>query len=109
MADEIIARIKKLRNLAENNTFPTEAEAARAKADHLMAQHNITEAQLNPPPAWPLSTQVFTYTSSVNVNGVSPRFDKDTLQRLFDDIANGQVPQQRNPTTQMWINGVRVQ
>jgi hypothetical protein len=51
-----IDRVRKLRALAENNTFSTEAGAAKSKALRIMAEHGLTETDVAPPP--PLQRQV---------------------------------------------------
>ncbi len=47
----IIDRIHKLWSLGTNNPNETEANSAKERALALMAQHNISEAELRPPPS----------------------------------------------------------
>jgi hypothetical protein len=45
---EPIDRVRKLRAVAERTTFPAEAEAFKAKADAVMAAHDLTEEMVMP-------------------------------------------------------------
>jgi hypothetical protein len=103
-ADPIIERIKKLLALAERNTFPEEAQAARAKAEKLMAQHNITEDQLSPPSELQQLRTIFANTTTC-ARQPSVIDLSEFMKRSAENLPQGVTAN----FSHVWVNGVRVQ
>lgn len=82
---KIIIRIKKLFKLAENNSEENEALSARAKAEKLMKQHNITYKMLGMRP--PLE-QINYFSALENIR---PNWDSkftESFENMGDSMAH---------------------